>query len=183
MSTAVSWLEETNHANGLIEDCTVSPGNIVNLTDRRAIYRALWLNDLLASANSDSAPFITRADEFRRNAARSEAIIISGRPELNTHTPTAARITDRLAAMSFREHSKTELILMSSRRWLQSKKRHAPFAAKPARLKMVMISYEGNTGLASRNIICTTTRLAAMKIKPPLNRATRALVAGPRVTA
>ena len=68
----------------------------------------------LDCANSDSAPFITLADDLKRSAARSVAIIMSGSPELNIQTPIAAKITDKFDAMSFREHSNTELIFMSS---------------------------------------------------------------------
>jgi hypothetical protein len=57
---------------------------------------------------------MTLEDDLKRSAARSIAIIISGIPELNTQTPIAAKITEIFAAISFREHSNTELMFMSS---------------------------------------------------------------------
>jgi len=138
----------------------------------RGFSRVLLLSIFLDCAISDNAPFITRADEFKRSTAKSVAIIMSGRPELNNQTPIAARMTDKFVAMSFREHSKTELIFISSCRWSQSRYRHKPFATRPARLKILITSYKGRTGVISLLIIWAITRQAAKKIKPPLNRAT-----------
>ena len=108
---------------------------------------------------------------------------MSGSPELNIQTPAAAKMTETFDAMSFREHSNTELIFMSSSRWRQRRNRHKPLATNPAILKILIISYEGSTGLTSLCIIWAITKLAAMKINPPLNSATRAFMTGPLDTA
>ena len=96
--------------------------------------------------NSFRAPRMTRADERRSNSVNKDATTISGQPDWKNQTPPAARNTDRLDAMSLREHSKTELMLISSARYRHRSHKHKPLAARPARLNALMTSYDGSTG-------------------------------------
>ena len=61
--------------------------------------------------------------------------------------------TDALAAMSFREHSHTELMLTSSARCFQGSARHVAFPTRASRLTMPMAS---KIGVA--NVISPTDR-------------------------
>jgi hypothetical protein len=140
-----------------------------------AIYGAS-LSDLLGCPLSSlTAPLITRKADFSSNAASKVATTTSGQPDCNNQTPPAARNTERFEAMSLREHSKTELMLMSSLLCCHKSHRQNPLAAKPAKLKAPMTSKEGTIGLNSFEATCPTTTNAPNKIRSPLNKATRAL--------
>src|SRR5512133_350123 len=71
-----------------------------------------------------------RAERIKRNT-RPSATTISGHPDPVNQTAPAATKTERFDAMSFREHSHTELMFTSSWRWRHSIKRQREFAARP----------------------------------------------------
>jgi hypothetical protein len=77
---------------------------------------------------------ITREADRKNNNSKQEATKISGQPDCVAQTPKAATNTAIFDAISLREHSQTELILMSSARCRQSKNGQIPFAIKPSKL-------------------------------------------------
>jgi hypothetical protein len=102
---------------------------------------------------ADPTPYVfafaevsTRIAERIRSTTKQDATTISGQPDPVSHTAPAATKTERLEAMSFREHSHTELMLTSSRRCCQRRKRQSEFAARPTTLNTPIISKTGTVG-------------------------------------
>jgi hypothetical protein len=72
--------------------------------------------DLVQVCRTAFAEARTRIAERIRNKTRQEATTISGQPEPVAHTDPAATKTKRFVAISFREHSHTDLMFTSSSR-------------------------------------------------------------------
>src|SRR4030065_2312350 len=92
---------------------------------------------------------MTRMAERIRSHTRPSATTISGQPDPVNQTAPAAAKTERFDAMSFREHSQTELMFTSSWRWRHRRKKQMEFAARPRRLNAPIISKTGMLGTKS----------------------------------
>src|SRR6056297_872327 len=156
---------------------------LLAVVNARSPMSALYAAFVQAAArNSFIADEMTAIDERSNSNTRHAATTMSGHPAPVSQTAAAAMKTDRLAAMSLREHSQTELMLTSSARCCQSRYRHAEFAASATRLKTPITSKMGTVGVVSFQAIWPMTAHAASRMSTPLNSATRALAAVPRET-
>src|SRR3989338_2577875 len=108
---------------------------------RRILVDRRYMCDLATGYLSSAiAPFSTFTADFRNSSASASPIKMSGQPEFVSQPPPAATKTAILEAISLREHSQTELILMSSSRCFQSRARQVPFANSASRLTRPIVS-------------------------------------------
>ena len=138
-----------NAVYGKVAGCTRATSNFQEYYPRFALASGVASPVSTRFRNSEIALRKTRSAEARNKQASASPTRRSGHCACVNHTPAAAINTAMFDAMSLREHSHTEFMLISSCRCFQRSARQVPFAASARMLIAPMTSNIGTPGTAT----------------------------------